>query len=516
MKRVDSVISLIYSMSKAEKKAFSVQMLKDKEEKDYLVIYDIITKSKQLDSKNVKGEFHKRRPGGSFEVSIQYLYERLTDSLLTLRKKKDIYYDLLNNLCKARMLYERSLFEECFEILSDTIEQATYYENNEVLTIALKLELEYLLRLNFPNLAESELYHKHFMQNEALKKTRKIVEQSSLHNLLKYRLSHIGPIRTSKQKQDMNDLMVNELSIAASSGIEGNFELMRNHRLFQANYLMGAGEYKAALNSYKELSRLFEQNRQFWSNPPIYYLSVLEGVLGSLRVCGQYDEIPYFLDKLKKLISDASSFEFQVNAICLLFQYELFPYLDNGDFLDCTKLMAYYQKSLYDKEAWLSPVRKSELLLYTALVHIGNQNYKAAKKYISNAIIDHNIKYQPLMRTIRLVRLIVYYEMHEYEFVYHESRSINRSLSSPKEHTFKTEHIILWFLNQQHLPVLRKDREAFWEKLLPEVQALYDDKYENQLLHLCDLTAWIEAKILKENLSDVLKRHMHMKELLQK
>lgn len=55
MKRVDSVISLIYSMSKAEKKAFSVQMLKDKEEKDYLVIYDIITKSKQLDSKNVKG-----------------------------------------------------------------------------------------------------------------------------------------------------------------------------------------------------------------------------------------------------------------------------------------------------------------------------------------------------------------------------------------------------------------------------------------------------------------------------
>ena len=61
-----------------------------------------------------------------------------TDTLLTLRKKKDIYYDLLNNLCKARMLYERSLFEECFEILSNTIEQAQFYENNEILTIALK------------------------------------------------------------------------------------------------------------------------------------------------------------------------------------------------------------------------------------------------------------------------------------------------------------------------------------------------------------------------------------------
>ena len=147
-----------------------MQVVKDKEEKDYLVIYDIITKSKQPNGNLVKDEFYKRRPNGSFEVSIQYLYEKLVETLLTLRKKKDVYYDLLNNLCKARMLYERSLFEECFEILSDTIKQAQFYENNEILTLALKLELEYLLRLNFPNMTEQELFHKHFIQNEALKK----------------------------------------------------------------------------------------------------------------------------------------------------------------------------------------------------------------------------------------------------------------------------------------------------------------------------------------------------------
>ena len=97
-----------------------------------------------------------------------------------------------------------------------------------------------------------------------------------------------------------------------------------------------------------------------------------------------------------------------------------------GDFLDCTEIMNRYQETLYDKEAWLSPIRKSELLLYTTIVHIGNQNYKAAKKYISNAIVDHNIKYLPLMRTIRLVRLIAYYETQEYELIRHESRSITR------------------------------------------------------------------------------------------
>ena len=80
MKRVDSVISLIYSLSKSEKKHFSLQVVKDKEEKDYLVIYDIITKSKQPNGNTVKEEFYKRRPRGSFEVSIQLLSSITGDS----------------------------------------------------------------------------------------------------------------------------------------------------------------------------------------------------------------------------------------------------------------------------------------------------------------------------------------------------------------------------------------------------------------------------------------------------
>lgn len=510
MKRVDSVISLIYSLSKSEKKQFSLQVVKDKEEKDYLVIYDIITKSKQPDGSAVKEEFHRRRSSGSFEVSIQYLYEKLVDTLLTLRKKKDIYYDLLNDLCKARMLYERSLFQECFEILSNTIEQAQYYEKNEILTIALKLELEYLLHLNFPAMTEQELYHKHFIQNESLKRTRKITEQSSLHNLLKHRLTRKGSIRTPKQKQDMNDLMVNELYIAASSDSEQNFELTRNHKLFQASYLMGAGDYESALNSYKELDELFEENQQFWANPPIYYLSVLEGVLNSLRSIGNYDEMPYFLEKLQKLTVD-TPLEFKINVICLLFQYELFPHLDTGNFSECGEIIARYKETLYDKESWLNPIRKSELLLYTAIVHIGNNDFKQAKKYIGNILLDHNLRYLPIMRTIRLVRLIAYYEIKDFELIRHESFSIYRGLSKKKEQSFKTEHIILHFLNKQDLPLLKTEREALWEKISSEIDSLHHDKYENQLLRIFDFTAWIEAKILKEKLSDVLARHAVVK-----
>ncbi len=171
-----------------------------------------------------------------------------------------------------------------------------------------------------------------------------------------------------------------------------------------------------------------------------------------------------------------------------------FPYLDKGDFSKCTQLMADYQEILYDKEAWLGPIRKSELLLYTTLVHIGNQEYKTAKKYISNAIIDHNIKYLPLMRTIRLVRLIVFYEVQEHELIQYESRSITRSLSSPKEQTFKTERIILWFLNKKKYSHPEKKTEKHFGKSCLLRFMNYIIINMKVILRLFDFTAWMESK----------------------
>ncbi len=515
MKRIDSLISLVQSLSKSEKKAVMTRLVGDEcRTRNFLVIYEIISETPRIKSGQVKNLFLARCPNGSYEVSVQYLYRRLTDTLLALRRGKDIYHDLLNDICKARMMYDRSLFLECFETLGETIERARRFEYHEVANIAMKLELEYLLRLDFQGLTEKELYHKHFVLNESIKKMRKITEQSFLHNLLKFRLSHYGSIRTARQRQDMNDLMINELYISSSAEAQGEFELMRNHKLFQANFLMGTGDYQAALNVFRELNQLFESNRHLWFNPPIYYLSVLEGVLDSLRSMGKYSEMPYFMDRLRALIDMSDSPEFRVNAICLLFQNELFPYLDHGDFSECMRIMERYRDILYDKEASLTPIRKSELLLYTALIYIGRRDYTAARRQILKAMIDHNIRYLPLMRTIRLVRLIAYYETQEHESIHRESQSILRGLSSGRERTFRTERFVLRFLRRNNLPVMPGERKALWNSMMTEVAELHGDIYEQQLLRIFDFTAWVESKILRMPLSDVMHRNASARSLL--
>lgn len=505
MTKIESVIFLVNSLSKAEKKHVSIQLNKGGVDKDYFIVYNLLIKTKTAEASVIKDQFFKLRPKGSFDIAVLYLYDKLLDILLDLRKKKDLYYELYQNINKSRMLYDRSMFYECFDLLDATVKQAQYYENYEVALVASKMKLEYLLRLDFPNMSEQEVYHIHYQQTDALKKIRKITEQASLFSLLKYRLIHRGAMRTDKQRQEMNDLMVSEMYIAASTD-DNNFEITKNHQLFQAYYLINAGDYNAALHSFKALNKLFENNPKFWADPPIYYLSALEGVLKSLRTTGNYSEMNYFVEKLRG-ISAHQSQEFKVNVLNLIFQYKLFPYLDSGDFDKCVEIVNRYKDSLFDKVSLLSPVHYSELSLYVALVRIGKKDYKEARKVINTAMYDSNIEYLPIMRTIRLVRLMVYYELGDFDMIEYETRSIRRMLSSKKEHSFQTEHNMLWFLNKRDLPLFSNERLTFWDKIAPVFNDLLKDRYESQLLHLFDFTAWIESKVLKIDLSKVLKEH---------
>ncbi len=504
MTRIESLVSLVQSMTTAEKRQFSMNFTKGDFSKDYLIIYRIIEREKKLYPEEIKNLFFLNKPEGSFDTAMKYLYDKLLDLLLALRKNKDSFSLLFQGILKAKLLFERSMFNECFALLEEIIDEAKRLENYHALLLASKLELDYLLRMNFLDVTEQELFHKQYAMGEVLKLIRTVNAQSSLYELLKHRLIHKGNIRSDKQKQEMNDLVVSEFSIVASSN-ESNFEIVKMHQLFQANYLICVGDYKAAYNSYKELTILFESNSHLWENPPFDYLSTLEGVLESLRSVGNYEGMDYFVAQLRNLTKH-SSLNFRINAICLLFQYELIPLLDRGNFTDCNKLIEKFKEELYDKFSWLSPIRQTELCLYTSLIYLGNRQFKRAKKIISNITFDRSLGDLPLSRTIKLVRLMLYYEEGAFDAIQHDTRSIKRGISSYKDQTFQIEHRMLWLLNHNSLPTLQRTRNELWSKIEPSIKALRHDKYESQVLRLFDFTAWMESKILKKDLSDILDR----------
>lgn len=502
MLKSESLIHLINNLTKQEKKEFSLY-ISNKPEKDYIFLFRLIDDKKISDPEELKMAFLAAKPASSFNTVVIYLFDLLIDILTRLRTEQDSYYLLFNELLHARVLYEKSMYQECFQVLKKVKEKAVYYENHFALLVAQRLELNYLLTLDFEDMDEQKLLNKQYKMNNTLKSIRQLNEQSSLYELLKYRMINRGASRSLEETQKLDDLVTSEISIVASAGVE-NFEIKKNHQLFQANYFITVGDYKAAFNSFVELNKLFEENSHLWNNPPVYYLMTVEGMLESLRIMHNYEGMNYFIEKLTKLSSPSSSF--QLNVTYVIFLYRLFSFIDGGDFDKAGIWIAEHQASLIDKMLLLKEQQQAEMSLYIALIHLGNGEYRKARKRLSATIGRGHLYSLPLFRTIRIVNVMIHYELGDVDYIQSEIRSIKREMSKNKGYNLKVESFLLKFLNYSFADTNRKRRAEIWESMAEEVHALYADKYETQILRKFDFVAWVEAKIFEVPLSDILKR----------
>lgn len=502
MLKSESLIHLINNLTKQEKKEFSLY-ISNKPEKDYIFLFRLIDDKKISDPEELKMAFLAAKPASSFNTVVIYLFDLLIDILTRLRTEQDSYYLLFNELLHARVLYEKSMYQECFQVLKKVKEKAVYYENHFALLVAQRLELNYLLTLDFEDMDEQKLLNKQYKMNNTLKSIRQLNEQSSLYELLKYRMINRGASRSLEETQKLDDLVTSEISIVASAGVE-NFEIKKNHQLFQANYFITVGDYKAAFNSFVELNKLFEENSHLWNNPPVYYLMTVEGMLESLRIMHNYEGMNYFIEKLTKLSSPSSSF--QLNVTYVIFIYRLFSFIDAGDFDKAGIWIAEHQSSLIDKMLLLKEQQQAEMSLYIALIHLGNGEYRKARKRLSTTIGRGHLYSLPLFRTIRIVNVMIHYELGDVDYIQSEIRSIRREMSKNKGYNLKVESFLLKFLNYSFADTNRKKRAEIWESMAEEVHALYADKYETQILRKFDFVAWVEAKIFEVPLSDILKR----------
>lgn len=502
MLKSESLIHLINNLTKQEKKEFSLY-ISNKPEKDYIFLFRLIDDKKVSDPEELKMSFLAAKPTSSFNTVVIYLFDLLIDILTRLRTEQDSYYLLFNELLHARVLYEKSMYQECFQVLKKVKEKAVYYENHFALLVAQRLELNYLLTLDFEDMDEQKLLNKQYKMNNTLKSIRQLNEQSSLYELLKYRMINRGASRSLEETQKLDDLVTSEISIVASAGVE-NFEIKKNHQLFQANYFITVGDYKAAFNSFVELNKLFEENSHLWNNPPVYYLMTVEGMLESLRIMHNYEGMNYFIEKLTKLSSPSSSF--QLNVTYVIFIYRLFSFIDAGDFDKAGIWIAEHQALLIDKMLLLKEQQQAEMSLYIALIHLGNGEYRKARKRLSATIGRGHLYSLPLFRTIRIVNVMIHYELGDVDYIQSEIRSIKREMSKNKGYNLKVESFLLKFLNYSFADTNRKRRAEIWESMAEEVHALYADKYETQILRKFDFVAWVEAKIFEVPLSDILKR----------
>ncbi len=473
MAKTDIVINLVYSLNKGEKKSIKMYARHSTGEKDYIVLFDLICQG-VTDKDNLRSEFNRLRPAASFDTAIKYLYKVITDVLLNLRMNKDAHFILYERLLKCRILYEKSLYDECLLHLHKIQYSAQLSEDYYILSLALRLELDVLISIDFGDMTEKLLLHKHTKLMEANRTIHNIQEHSSLYELLRYRISRKSNVITRGQRKYLDDLVFSELNIL--NKMDTNiFTISKQHLLFQANYFIGIGDNNQALRSFIELNTLFEKNKHLWANPPIYYLDVLEGVLSSLRSLRKYDEMEYFIRQLDILLNEYICTNFRLETLCIMFLYKLYPLLDHGRYEEALALKWNYEEELIKKVTQLNINRQAEIILYNSLINYLNKDLKSARRSLNQVVFSSNkLAHLSIFRVIRMVNLIYLYETGNTDLIKSESRSLMREIKE-YSHPNSMEALFIRFINII-LPITQKKRLALWDSYTKNITTIKKNK----------------------------------------
>lgn len=499
--KLNQIILLIQSLSKAEKRYIRLYTNLQNGDKHYRYLYDLA--SEGLPAEQIYERFCSQVNEKSFEMAAKHLYQVLLDCLVQLREKQDIQTSIFNYITKAGILFERELFDNAFAELEKAKKLATTYENDPLLLLIYRTELKYLSTLGFEGISEKELVGKQTQINDVMKYARNTNLHLQLYDILKHRIIYKGYARSNKQKENLNDLVLSELNLIANHSYQG-FEARKLHLLFQATYYLNTGNYKSAIRFYQELIALFEANRHLILNPPIYYLSAIEGVLDSLHIAGLYREMPFFLSKLEEIGTGNYPTEFLMEVQARRYLYELSGLLNTGQFEAAAHLAETYADFLSKKAAMTGPETQLKLALYSSILYLcleePTKARKSMKKILSSGKSFHTL---PSYKTARLVNLLIQEELGNFDFFANEINSIKRAIGNEKQ-VYATEKLLFRFLLAHPLPIYKKGRERLWQQYQKNITHIRQDKYEKQLLKTFDFTAWIESKLTHIPLRKIL------------
>lgn len=456
-------------------------------------LFSLIEKDRITDSLELQTRFTKQFSNASFHPVASYLYDFVLNVLARVKSNQDKEFALYQKILTAKILEERNLNTEYYDMVQQLKDEAFEINNYNLLLIIRRMELDFLRTNEFYNISEKELLHKQHKANDALKILRQTNEQASLYELLLLRIQQTHPLELKSQQQFLNDLVVSEISLV--SNLNRNvFEIQKLHQLFQAQYLIFVGDYKSALNSFVELDKLFNENKSQWNNPPLYYAKVLEGILMSLRGIQAYEQMQYFLEKLKLL--EHSSISFQVEIACVRFIYTISPLLESKQHLECKKEIENFKKDLISKIDLLNPYRYLQLSLYLSIIYLHNKDLEKARKQMTQIINGDSYAGLSLFRAIQLINLVIHYELGDVDIIISRVRSIKRKNKLQKTNS-KLENIFFYFLSVDLITLSQNKKQNLRAKIETELETIDFSGDDKRLASIFDFKEWMLRQIDK-------------------
>lgn len=395
---------------------------------------------------------------------------------------------------RSRILLERSVNQQAYKELKQAQHLASKLQDNLIYFYTSFLELRYLSDAGFSEESEDNIVQMHVKAKSALRLLQKILDQSSLFDILKYRGLHFGKSFSKKDDEKLNDLLISELSLI-SREFPDNFESTKLHLLFQSFFFINSGDYKSSLKCFYDLNELFEKNESVWNFPPYDYQETLEGILDNLRTIGRYDEIEFYIRKLERLTEKNYPENFRINALQTIHIYRLTALIHQGKFKEAILMVQSIPSFLLKETTVFDFGKLAELHFNISLIYYHEKNYLKATRQLSFVNKFEKVNFRlSVYKAAALLQIIIHYELHDLTYLDYEIRSYKRIFTKIGK-VSAIERLILSIIkfdpDKKSTPV----KSNQWKKIVEKIDAIKKNKYEEQMLKYYDFTDWIKSKL---------------------
>lgn len=501
MKKKDSLLELIRSLSMNEKRYFKVFASRHiiGEENIYVKLFDILDKQKERDEKDILKEIsHVTTKAQS--SNKYYLYRLILKSLLAFHSENSVNAQLKELSRSIEILFDKGLYDQCGKLISKAYKLADQYENLYVLHELLDWQIKIAFKQDYNN-ANEDLTKIFDIVFDLLNKTRNSAHYNYLISKMFLKIGRDGLSREKKDFDVYEKIMQHPL--LKSDTLALTYTSKYHFYLLQSAYYFVQDNFSQAHECTQKLVNLFENNPQQLQINPKQYLFILNNLIICELNLKKYKQLPKSIDKLKALkISNVS-----IEIFYIINNIELVIFGNMGDFDKGVELIHSIEPHIKNNINSLS-YAETALFYNISYIYFGVGKYVMALHWLNKILNTNNLEIDPasdLYCHAKIYNIIIHYELSNQDLLDYIIKGTYQFLYK-KKRLYKIETLVLNFIKNKSAPSMsRRELSESFKGLHSELLEISKDPFEKKALKYFDWISWLESKIQNRSFAEIIK-----------
>ena len=473
------------------------------EDKKMLQLFEYINKSEQFDEDNIIKKLPSLKPEQLSNLKA-YLYYKILQAVRQYNGAKLLDIQIRELIDFAQLLFERRLYNQGLSCLRKAKKMAYTHDNLELQLEVIKLEKSVLMQ----TIGDDENN-----VDSIIKEVKRINSQinninifSNLSIKLNSFYTKIGYIRDENDFLKIKEFFFSNLPVSEEDDLS-TYEKIHLYKLFVGYYFF-IQDFENGYKYSQKTVRLFESNNQTIKTHPESYIKALNNLLISqfkLYRFNEFEETNKKLHDIEKNHALRINENIRIRLLKYYYMHEINRYYMMGEFEKGVEEIV--TKNIELDELIEGLDKHSALILNykIACLYVGASNYRHAVKWLNKIINITNADIREDLHCFaRIINLICHYELGNFDVINYYIISTYRFLLKKDDlHLF--QKFILNFLKDLNKESNNKDLFERFATLKSQLLPLVNSAYEKRAFIYFDIISWLESKIEKRPVQDVIR-----------